>query len=68
MTEEDKENYRKLLDHLEGYVDLLAVKGPDSVGLVVNELRELVLIGDFSKIGLNKKEEEKCCSSGCQVT
>ena len=65
MTEEDRENYIKLLDQLEGYVDLLATKGPDAVNLVVAEIRELVIIGEFSKIGFDSSEEEKCCSSGC---
>jgi len=64
MNEEDSD-YSKLLNYLESYIDLLAAKGPDSVSLVVNEMRELVLLGDFSKVGLDEREEEQCCSSGC---
>lgn len=55
-TEKEEEDYELLLNYLESYTDLLAAKGPDSVELVVSELRELVLLGDFSTHGLKPSE------------
>lgn len=55
-TEKEEEDYELLLNYLESYTDLLAAKGPDSVELVVSELRELVLLGDFSTHGLKSSE------------
>ena len=55
-TEKEEEDYELLLNYLESYTDLLATKGPDSVELVVSELRELILLGDFSTHGLRVSE------------
>ena len=66
-TQEEQElKYNQLLSYLEGYIDLLASKGPDSTDLVINEMRELVTKGDFATSGFNTDMEgNQCCSSDC---
>ena len=66
IQEEQELKYNQLLSYLEGYIDLLASKGPDSTDLVLNEMRELVTTGDFAISASNTDMEgSQCCSSDC---
>ena len=52
-----EEMYNDLLGRLESFQELLAEKGPELIDLVISEMREMVILGDYSRVGLDVNED-----------